>query len=227
MKNKTLVSRILNGIQAINKDARVSKRYILEIATGKAVFFMSQKFRDRSLFRESNILTTIDCFEMEYIDKFKCDIVEFKSCNYVMKSKNKLPELVYSRYGSSLKEVTNIDYSIEFRPTTLSKFRRDKRREGFGDDKFFYIKDNYLYLPESDVRRVTLALYTPNTYEAIKKSACNKQQCLNPWEFEFSCSTKLIEPVIQETIKEVLFKLQIPEDENPNMSIHQKDKTTN
>lgn len=227
MNNKKLVSRVLNGLHAINKDARISKRYILEVATGKAIFFMSQKFKDRSLFRESNIYTTIDCFEMEYIDKYKCDIVEFKSCNTVMKSKKPLPELVYSRYGSSLKEVTNIDFSIDFRPTTPSKFRRDKRREGFGEDRFWYIKDNYLYLPESEVKRVSLALYTPNTYEAKKTSSCNSNECLNPWDFEFSCSTKLLELVIQETIKEVAFRLQISPDENPNMDENIKSKTTN
>ena len=227
MNNKKLVSRISNGVNAINKDARVSKRYILEVATGKAVFLMAQKFRDKSLFRESNILTTIDCFELVKIDKFKCDIVEFKSCNYVMKSKLPLPELVYSRFGSSLKEVTNIDYSLDFRPTTPAKFRRDKKREEFGEDRFWYIKDNFLYLPESEVKRVSLALYTPNTYEAIKTSACNASECLNPWDFEFSGSSKVVEVVIQETIKELAFKFQIPTDENPNMDENLKSKTTN
>jgi len=227
MNNKKLVSRISNSINAINKDARVSKRYILEVATSKAIYLMAQKFRDKSLFREDNILTSIDCFELEQIDKYKCDIVEFKSCNYVMKSVKKVPELVYSRFGSSLKEVTNIDFSLDFRPTTPFKFRRDKRREGFGIDKFWYIKDNYLYLPESDVQRVSLLLYTPNEYEAVKTSACEDKKCLNPWDFEFKCSSKLMEVVIQETLKEITFKLQIPTDENPNMDENIKSKTTN
>ena len=227
MNNKKLVSRISIGLNANNKDSRISKRYILEVATGKAVFLMAQKYRDRSLFRESNILTTIPCFELEKIDKYKCDIVEFKTCHTVMKSKLTLPELVYSRYGSSLKEVTNIDFSVDFRPTTTAKYRRDKRREGFGVEDFFYIKDNYLYLPDSEVKTVSLALYTPNTYEAIKVSACNDNKCLNPWDFEFACSSKLLELVIQETIKELSFKLQVPVDENPNMDVNLKSKTTN
>lgn len=227
MNNKKLVSRISNGLNAINKDARISKRYILEIAKGKAIFLMSQKLRDKSLFRESNILIDVNCFELEKIDKYKCDIVEFKSCNTVMKSRLPLPELVYSRYGSSLKEVTNIDYSLDFRPTTISKYRRDKRRDGFGEDRFFYIKDNFLYLPDTNVRRVSLALYTPNSYEAVKVSSCENTKCLNPWDFEFKCSSKILEIVIQETVKELSFKLQVPKDENPNMDENIKSKTTN
>jgi hypothetical protein len=227
MNNKKLVSRISNSINAVNKDARVSKRYILEVATSKAIFLMSQKFRDRSLFRESNLFLPVDCFELEKIDKYKCPIVEFKTCNTVMKSKKKLPELVYSKYGSSLKEVTNIDFSLDFRPTTPAKFRRDKRREGYGIDRFWYLKDGYLYLPDSDVRMVSLTLYTPNTYEATKTSGCKENECLNPWEFEFSCSSKLLEVVIQETIKEISLRLQIIPDENPNLDENIKSKTTN
>lgn len=226
MKNNIVVSRVLNGINAINKDARVSKRYILEVAISKATFLMAQKFRDRSIYRESNLFKTLDCLEMEYVDKYKCDIVEFKSCNYVMKSKYKLPELVYTRYGSSLKEVTNIDYSIDFKFTTPFKFRKDKKRQGFGVDKFWYIKDGYLYLPESKVKRLSLSLYTPNTYEIDKLSSCKSNKCLNPWEYEFSCSSKILEVVIQETIKELVTKLQIPKDENPNMDENIKSKTT-
>lgn len=188
---------------------------------------MSQKFRDRSLFRESNLFVSVECFELEKIDKYRCPIVEFKTCNTVMKSKKELPKLVNSKYGSSLKEVTNIDYSLDFRPTTPSKFRRDKRREGYGIDRFWYIKDNHLYLPDSDVMTVSLSLYTPNTYEAAKVSSCKENECLNPWEFEFACSDKLLEVVIQETIKEISFKLQIPKDENPNLDENIKSKTTN
>jgi len=227
MNNKKLVSRISNSLNSINKDARIPKRYILEVATNKAIFLMSQKFRDMSLFRETNLFTTVDCVELEKIDKYKCDIVEFKSCNTVMKSRKKLPELIYSRHGSSLKEVTNIDFSLDFRPTTPFRFRRDKRREGYGIDRFFYVKDGYLYLPDSDVKTVSIYLYTPNTYEATKVSDCKSNQCLNPWDFEFACSSKLLEVVIQETIKEIAFRLQIAPDENPNMDENLKSKTTN
>lgn len=227
MNNKKLVSRVAIGLNSVNKDSRLSKRYILEVAKGKAIFLMAQKFRDRSLFRESNLFTPLTCFEMEEVEKYSCDIVEFRSCNRVMKSIEKLPELVYSRYGSSIQEVTNVDYSIEFKNTTESKYRNDKNRVEFLKDNLYYEKGGHLYLPNSEVKRLSLMVYSPNTYEIEKISACKKSECLNPWDFEFSCSTKLLEIVIQETIKEISFKLQIPTDENPNMDINQKSKTVN
>lgn len=226
MKNKELVSRVRQGLNSQNKDASIPKRYILRVATDIAIFLMAQKFRDRSVFRESNLYRTLDCFELVNIDKYNCDIVEFRSSSNVMKSKEKLPELVHFRYGDSLKEVTNIDASMDFKRTTPSKYRRDKRRQGFADDYFFYVKDGYLYLPDTEVSRVSLYLYSPNEYEILKNSGCNKQ-CLNPWELEFICSDKIKNVIVTETIKEVGLRLQIPEDENPNMDSNLKSKTTN
>lgn len=227
MNNNILVARVATGLNSINKDASISRRYILQVAISKATFLMAQKFRDRSLFRESNLYKTIECFEMEKIDKYTCDIVEFKSCNSVMRSVNKLPTLVYSRYGSSLKEVTNIDGSIEFKPSTPSKYRRDSRRQEFGEELFFTIKDEHLVIPESNVKRVSLYLYTPNSYDIEKANSCNEDKCLNPWDFELIASDKMMDIIVQETIKEVSMRLQITEDSNPNEDINQKGKTTN
>ena len=227
MKNRELVSRIELGLNALNKDAHIPRRYILQVAISKAITLMSQKFNDRSLFRENNIYRTIDCFEMERVDKFTCDIVEFRSCNTVMKSKHKLPKLVYSRYGSSLKEVSNIDYSLSFKKTTLSKYRRDKGRQEYLPDYFFYEKDGFLYLPDTDVSRVALYLYSPNEYDILKVRGCNKEECVNPWDSEFICSDKITDVVITEAIKEISFKIQIPMDENPNMDSNIKSKTIN
>ena len=226
MKNSELVSRVVNGLNSLNKDSRIPKRYILRLATDKAIFLMAQKFRDRSLFRESNLYKTVDCFELKEIDKVSCDIIEFRTCNTVMRSVNKLPKLVNFKYGSSLKEVTSIDYGFEFKPTSISKFRRDKNRLEFGSDKFFYIKDDYLYLPESKVKRVSLYLYTPNGYESEKVNACSNNKCLNPWNMEFVVSDKIAETVIQETINEVSIRLRVPEDSNPNLDSNQKQKTS-
>ena len=225
MNNKKLVSRVELGLNSVNKDAKISKRYILDVAKSKATFLMAQKFRDRSVFKESNIFTSLTCFELESVDKYSCDIVEFKNCESLMKSVKKLPDLVYTRYGSSILEVTNIDYTKDFKPTTPYAYRKNKSRVEYIPELTHYERDGFLYLPESEVRSVSLVLYTPNSYDAEKLSACKEDKCLNPWDFEFTCSAKVLEVVIQETIKEVSQILRIPEDENPNLDSNIKSKT--
>lgn len=228
MTNNELVSRITNGYKLLNKDDRISRRYILHVAQETATFLIAQKLRDKSLFREDNLYTTIDCFEMESKDRFECDVIEFRSCDKLMKSKNKLPKLVYSRYGGSIKEVTSIDYnSTLFRPNTISQYRRDKQREIQCDEPSFYIRDGFLYLPDSEVEVVSLYLLTVDTFQANKSSSCNKNnECKSAWDFEFKIPDKLTTPLFDMVRQEVGLQKQIVEDTNPNLDENIKSKTT-
>lgn len=223
--NGEIVSRISNGLKLLNKDGRLSRRYILHIAEKNAELLISHKLRDRSLFRESNIYSTIDCFDMESKDVFTCGIVEFKSCNKLMKSKNKINNLIYSRYGSSLKEVTSIDYMSDFKPSTLAQFRRDKQRlNKYDKTKKFYIKDGYLYIPDEDIRKVSLELIVVNTFKLNELDSNRSLNCKSAWEYEFKCPDKILDTAIQKTIQELSLTMQLPEDENPNLDSNIKSR---
>lgn len=227
MTNAIIVSRILNGVKALSKDDRIPKRYALSVARQKAEFYISAKLNDRSLYKEDNLYTSLDCFQLKKIDVIKCDIIEFRTCNNVMKSINKLPPLVYSRYGNSLKEVTNLDNTLEFKATTPSEFRRDKNRRGHDDFLRFYVKDGYLYILDTIVQTVNLYLLTLETEKLAELSECSTDDCKSLWEYEFICPSKLIENVITESIKEIVMSKQMASDTNPNMDSNQKGKTVN
>jgi hypothetical protein len=218
VNNKEFVSRVVNGLNSISKDDRISRRFILHVGRQKATFLISQKLNDRSLYKENNLYKTIDCFEMKPIDVTRCDIIEFRRCKSIMKSKNKLPKLIYSRYGDSLKEVTTIDEEKEFKATTPSQYRRDKNRVGISDYIYYYVKDGYLYLLDTEIERVNLYVLTTSTEDIDSASSCSEGDCKSLWDYEFIVPDKLEEIVLSETIKEVSMKKQVPQDENPNMN---------
>ena len=213
------VSRIINTFKALSKDNKLYRRHVLKVLLDKTTFYISQKLQDKSLFRESNLFTTLDCFEMKSIEVIKCDIIEFRSCKKLMRSKKKLPKLIYSKYGASILEVTSIDGEYLFIPVTPQQFKLNKKRVGASEvnQSFYYIKDGYLYLPDSDVRIVSVNLLTLDTYEKEQCSSCSDQKCKSFWDFEFVIPDKLLEVVVSETIKEISFNRQIQEDQNPNL----------
>ena len=101
---------------------------------------------DKSLYREMNLYKVLDCVEMIPVEIYKCDIIEFRACKKLMKSKKKLPDLIYSKYGSSILEVTSIDSEYLFKPITLAQYRINKQRTGNDiNQQFFYVKDGYFY----------------------------------------------------------------------------------
>lgn len=208
-----IVSRISNSLNSVSKDNRIPKRYILKVVKDIATFLIAQKLGDRSLYKESNPYTTISCFELKPIDVIKCDIIEFRRCKSIMKSKHKLPRLIDSKYGASLKEVTALDDETEFKFTTPSQYRRDKNR-GESDYKYYYIKDGYLYLLDTSVSRVNLY---PLTLDVENIKSCDEcDECKSLWDYELNIPDKLLEAVTQETLKTIAIRKQIPRDENAN-----------
>lgn len=230
MKNSEFVSRVINGIRALNKDEHISKRYVLHIGRNKSRFLISQKLNDKSLFREDNLFETIRCFPMKKDDIVSCNIVAFRRCKSLMKSKHKIPELIYSKYGSSIIGVYSIDGGITFTPTTLTNYSllKDRPNSKFISKYMYYIQDGYLYLPDSDIEAVDIVLITLENDVADEVSECNTEnQCKSLWDYDFKCPDKLLEVVIQETLQEVLgtFRKIVP-DENPNMDETLRGKTT-
>lgn len=223
MTNAEFVSRVRNGLNSLSKDDRISRRYILHIGRQKSTFYISQKLNDRSLYREDNLYKVVNCLELERIDVTKCDIIEFRRCKSIMKSKNKLPKLIYSRYGNTLKEVTTIDDEKEFKATTPAQYRRDQNRVSATDYINFYVKDGYLYLLDTEIERVNLYLITVETETCDQVSACdNTEDCKSLWDYEFIIPDKLEEVILAETVKEVAMKKQTPIDENPNENNNEK-----
>lgn len=224
MTNSEIVSRVRNGLNSISKDDRISRRYILHVAKQKATFLISQKLGDRSLFREDNLYKTVDCFEMEPVDVVRCEILEFRRCKSIMKSKCKLPKLIYSRYGNSLKEVITADGEKEFKPITPSQYRRDNNRLEKPEYIYYYVKDDYLYLLDTEIELVSLYLISMNLDYLEEGCGCkeNSEECKSLWDYEFNVPDKLEEAIVGETIKEVAMTKQLPRDENPNSNNNEK-----
>jgi hypothetical protein len=225
--NGEIVSRVLNGLKLLNKDELISKRYVLYIAEKNAEYLISHKLKDKSLFRETNAYSSVNCFELEKKDTYSCGVVEFKSCNKIMRSKKKLPNLIFSRYGAGIRQVTPIDFMSdeEFYPSTLAQFKRDRRRVRVQEDsKNYYIKDGYVYIPDSDVRAISLELIVVNTFKIADIDSEFEKGCKSAWDYEFKCPDKILDTVVQKTIQEVAVGRGIPEDENPNMDSNIKSR---
>lgn len=227
MTKKELVSRIENTLKTLNKDQHISRRFIYHTAKNKAKFLLAQKFDEFSLFTMDSIISEIPCFRLKKVKVKDCDILEFRLCNSLMKSVKKVPELLNGRLGNSVLSVTTVDGTKDFTPINPKKYRISKNRmySNVIKNSFYYIKDGYLYLPDSEVEMVDLEVITLDNDEVSEVSECS-EDCVSIWDTQFVCTDKLLEVVIQETLKELLGSYaQIQEDENPNLSVHQKDKT--
>ncbi len=220
MNNNEAVSKIINSFKFLNKDERISRRYVLRLLRDASKNLLSQKLLDRTISEEQNLYSKIECFEFEKVEVFSCPIIEFRKCNTLMKSKKPLPELVFSRNGASIKEVVSVDDLTEIYLTTPDQYRRDRKRKYYSsEDTYLYVDtDNYAYIVDKPIYAVNITVLTIKTDELNEASACSKDiACKSGWEYDFIVPDKLQDTVF----KEVLQILSNPysarrEDNNPN-----------
>lgn len=219
--NIQFADRVLTTLRLTSKDRFISRRFILKVGREKTKFLLSQKLRDRSLYREENIYTDIPCVEMEKIDVISCPIVEFRTCKKLMRSKKRLPDLIYSRYGDSIRMVSNIDYSIIINRTNPVDYIRNKKRAGYREKPLYYVRDGYLYITDSNIETVSVQVLTldKKTASEVECGCGDHSECDTPLDYEFIGSDKLREVAYQETLKELVGTyMQIMPDENPNLN---------
>ena len=220
-----LISSVVNGFNSTKKDMRIPKRYILSVFKKNAEFIMSQKLRDRSIYREEDLFTWLNCIELKKEDIIKCSIVEFKSCKSLMKTKKKLPKILSSIFGYAILMVTTIDGDKEYKVKTLSSYNTLKRRKSFDKFKgnYVYIKDGYLYIPDSEVEAVNILLLTLDE-DSDEMSECGDPNlgCISIWDRVIKVADKILTPIIQQTLQEISMRFNIPIDENSNLDVNIK-----
>ena len=192
---------------------------------------MAQKLDELSLFKEEGLITNINCFRLKRIKSRDCGIVEFNLCDNLMKSCEKIPEGMFGKIGPSIFSVMSVDGSITYRYITPRRYADIKKRKyRKGDTGYFYIKDDYLYLPDSLNELVDIAMVTVDKDQAECVSECsesNSDSCKSKLESTFVCPDRFLDLVVGQTIQEIgtFYRTSI-EDENPNLDVNQKTKTT-
>lgn len=224
MTYNEVVSRIQNHLNTLAKDTFIPRRFILSVVKSKGEFLMAQKFNDKSLFRETNLFKWVRCISLEEVDTVKCGRIELQKCATAMVSKKKLPKLIWSRYGASVLMVTNLTEDKTY--TVISPLQYSNMRKKRGFEKFMgkyavIYPDGKIAIPDSTVTKINVLLYSldEKLNDASDCDDCNDDEneggCKSYWDTEFDIPTKIREVAIQEALKDISLRLQVPKDENP------------
>ncbi len=219
MTNLEFVSQISGILKSNNKDNKIPKRLILKVGQDVATFLVAQKLLDRTISNETNLYTTIPCFEFEQINVKDCPSIEFRLCDILMKSKKPLPKLVFSRLGASIKDVVSIDGDFTFSFVDEAQYRRNKKRpQQLKNQIFIYLgTDNHLYIPDREIHSLDLTILTLDTTNIEDCSSClETDACKNNWSSPFIAPDKLLEVIKETTLQRLSMTRQITQDNNPN-----------
>ena len=217
---REIIATIQESFNSTTKDTYIPRRLILSMIKLIAEDYISKKFNDKSLFREINLLDWIECIELKKEEVIKCKDLTLPNCEFVMMSEICLPNLIWHRFGSSVVMVTNVDKSVEYKIITESDYQKIRKQRFFDKFKGKYAiitSDNRLYIPDSEVERVSVLLYTLDENKLSACGCCDNDECLSFWDVEVKIPDKLLNVIVDTVVQKLTVRLQVPKDENPNM----------
>ncbi len=219
MTNLEAISTLTNTLKLNNRDDNLPRRYLLSLLRNSATTLISQKWLDRTILSESNLYTSIPCFQFEKIDTKICKNIEFRYCKTLMRSKCPLPKLIFSRLGASVKEIVSLDGNYRFVFLDKGQYQRNKNRKySIKDEVYIYLdSDNHLYIPDHEIYTVDLTILTIKPEDIKECSSCGEDEtCKSNWDEELKIPDKLISVVFSEVLQLLGVSKNVREDQNPN-----------
>lgn len=210
MTIREIISLVRNEMNSITLDDRISNRFIFNKIIVYTEIILKRESDSRRLFNSTDIFTTLDCFDLKETSIASCTNIYLPKCKTFMRSILPIPAFYSSIYGNLL-IVQAIDGSNRFEQTTPENYKNISSREFKPKTGYYWINNNHLILPDSEVETVSLR-YIPK----ISVNSCtglDQQTGIPAW---------LITDIIKYVIQDLRNMKSIVKDENPDLNSNTK-----
>jgi hypothetical protein len=219
---KDILSELASDVRSFNLDDRISFRYLYSKLNGKLEYFLKLESKSREIAKDPTVWKTINCVELEDSNNTVCGFID--GCNTLKKSKTTLPEAQVLSTGLSLKVFT-IDGLTELQIIQSREYKDYITREYKTTKLAYWIENNYLYIPNTDIEavRITLMPKDPAAVDAANGISSGTGTCSGPLDSTINYPDYLITLAKQEVLKELTGAYKaITEDEKGDLNTNNK-----
>lgn len=199
------ISEVVNDLRALQVDDHISQRFVLGKLIGFNANFIKKEADMRRLYKSNDIWFTVPCVQMKPAKVTDCCNIDIPFCDSFMKSVKPLPRTYTGNQGNIIRELSSINNTVLFEQVTPRQFQSIAQRQYRSKKKkYYWIENDYIVIPESDVEVVKITAGFIDVYEAKKISSCTQPSpCEGPLDQPFLCSEYLWELVRSETVKDL------------------------
>jgi hypothetical protein len=221
---RDVISRVkaLYNKGAASDDSRLSNRHVYsKIRSVRSLLIKREQ--DKKVKTNPWNIQVLNCIQLEVVDPSSCDCVISDGCK-LLRSKCKLPKPIQSKIGTGIENVSTIDGSTVFSPTTWAKKRYksgNKYTSGVSD---YFVRDEYLYITHNTLLSVAAVSgifedpYEVENFNVNDECACDTNEdvsCVTPMDSPLSLDEFLIEPLMQLCVQELIqIFVMMPEDKD-------------
>lgn len=212
------ISQIQTDLKS-TMDTRIAPKAIWNKYVFNLASILKQVNETKRVWKSSDVWQKIKCLDMETVSAADCTEIAPLVKEYIAKSKLKLPATYTSAAGDMIRDVNAIfPYGKQYRLVTPKEYRAIRQREI--QDKsigYAFIIDNYLYIPDSEVEKVTVTGAFINPREA---ALLNGEDPCKPFlDYQFYCPEYLIKAAHDLVLQDLLGASQkVVKDEDTNLN---------
>ena len=142
------ISRVRNGIKAVDADSFITDRLIYSNLLKYAKMFIKRQDGQTTQAKFNSLYKRIPCIDLIEVDKVAA-CCEVQSGIKIKRSKEKLPSILEGSNGPLLRTVASIDGSVEVFRTTPQLYTSLQKTSGFkyNKKKYYWLLDGYLFIP--------------------------------------------------------------------------------
>jgi hypothetical protein len=163
------VSRVRNTLKGVNEDVFMTDRYIYSIILKYAKLLVRRQDNENKIFRFQSLFKTIQCLELIEVDKIEACCEGVQSNCKIMRSREKIPQVIEGAFGPIIRTVSSIDGSnIVFRtyPTIYTRLTKASGYK-YNKSKYYWYLNGYLYLPNVEWEAISVTALFEDDISAI------------------------------------------------------------
>jgi len=206
------ISRVRNVVKAVKEDPFITDRFIFSLIIKNAKFLMKQEDAFNKLMKFQSFFKEPPCLELIEVDKIEacCDI---QSGIKIMRTKDKLPDLMEASFGPLIRSVTSIDGSTEVYRTYPLLYKGMSKTSGFrfNKQKYYWYINGYLYFPNIPWEAIKMEGIFEDDLSYFTCTSC-EEKCTPRQLQSFQIPDYLFAQIEQNVIKELTITLQVPAD---------------
>lgn len=219
---RQIISQIQTDLKS-TMDTRIAPKAIWVKYVFNLSNILKQVNETKRVWKSSDIWFRINCLDMEVVSAANCLEIAPLVKEFVSKSKKKIPSTYTSSVGDMVRDITSIlPYGKQYILVTPKEYDKIRKRE-FKDPRIGYafIIDNYLYIPDSEVEKVSVTGAFVNPREA---GLLNGEDPCKPFlDYQFYAPEYLLKLVHDSVLQDLAnVNQKIVKDEDPNMSENQR-----
>lgn len=205
------ISRIRNITKTVKEDAFVTDRFIYSLVINYARMFIMKQDSMNQILKFSNVFKSIPCMQLQESDRVEACCGGITSDCSIMRTVEKLPNLMHASFGPLLRLVSSIDGSEEVYQTTPATFASMSKTSTFkyNKQKYYWFLNEYLYFPNLEWESVKVeGIFEGNLAPLI----CDDDPCQPRQDQDMQIPTYLFAEIEKQVLSDMGMQIRMPQD---------------